>query len=333
VQAELGHADAFERFHPYGPPEARRLARAVGPGFILHILSGNTPHAGLQSLVRGLLTGAENGCKLPRRGLPELERFREALPEALARRVAFSTELRGDWLEQADAVVVFGSDETVEALRQRVRADQRFIAHAHRLSFGIVFSDPAFESVPAAARSASLYNQQGCLSPHLFYVHPPIAREYAQRLAGAMAAYEKTDPRGEISLPEQGEIAAVRREFAFRAAMGDGAAVWESPGSTAWTVLYDPEPAFTASCLNRVVYVKPLPENHDALAAAVRPVRRHLSTAGIHPVTPENAERAALTGAPRLCPIAQMQFPPWTWHHDGQPVLLPLVRWVDFEGE
>jgi len=325
VRAELGHEEAFERFLPYG----EHRARALGPCLILHIISGNTPHAGLQSLIRGLLLGAYNWCKIPSDGLPEITTFRERLPLELARRMTIATELHGDWLEQADAVVVFGRDETVEHFRKKVRADQRFLPHPHRLSFGVVFSDPEFVSVVDAARSVSLYNQQGCLSPHLFYVEPQIAHAYAERLAAAMADFEKTTPRGPVSLEEQGQIVALRKDFAFRASLAeDTHALWESPGSTAWTVLYDPEPQFMPSCLNRVVYIKPLP---DDIPQAVRRVHKHLSTVGIHPVTPENADKVALTGVSRICSIAQMQFPPLTWHHDAQSVLLPLVHWVDFE--
>lgn len=331
IRAELGHEDAFDRFLPYGD----HRARALGPCMILHIISGNTPHAGIQSLIRGLLLGAFNWCKIPSAGLPEVAAFREYLPFELARRVIIAEELRGDWLDQADAVIVFGRDETVEHFRKRVRADQRFIPHAHRLSFGVVFDDPEFRSVADAALSASLYNQQGCLSPHVFYVQPKIAREYAERLAVAMADFEKENPRGPVTLAEQTEIAGLRKDFAFRAAMhSDGCekpALWESQDSTSWTVLFDPEPQFMASCLNRVVYVKPLPE--DGLPVAVRRVYKHLSTVGIYPATPENAEKLVLTGVSRICPISQMQFPPLTWHHDAQPVLLPLVHWVDFEGE
>ena len=328
VRAELGHEEALDRFLPYG----EHRARALGPCMILHIISGNTPHAGIQSLIRGLLLGAYNWCKIPSDGLPELAQFCEFLPFELSRRVIISGELRGDWLNQADAVIVFGRDETVEHFRKQVRADQRFIPHPHRLSFGVIFDDPDFSSVADAALSASLYNQQGCLSPHVYYVAPQIAREYAQRLAGAMESFEKTTPRGPLTLAEQTDIAALRKDFAFRASIhcepGEAPALWESPGSTAWTVLYDPEPQFMASCLNRVVYVKPLP---DDLPLAVRRVYKHLSTVGIHPTTPENAEKVVLTGVSRICPIGQMQYPPLTWHHDAQPVLLPLVHWVDFE--
>src|SRR5580704_14850894 len=49
------------------------LAFPLSP--ILHIVSGNTPHAALQSLIRGVLVGATNWIKLPKRGLPEVDHF------------------------------------------------------------------------------------------------------------------------------------------------------------------------------------------------------------------------------------------------------------------
>src|SRR5260221_4416630 len=100
VHAELGHAEVLDDFQPYGG----HYAMAVGPATILHIISGNTPAAGLQSLIRGLLLGAHNLCKVPSSGLPELTEFRDALPQELASRVEIKRELSVEWLENADAV-------------------------------------------------------------------------------------------------------------------------------------------------------------------------------------------------------------------------------------
>ena len=329
IQAELGDAERLDGFRPYGDSG---LARAVAPASILHIISGNTPHAGLQSLLRGLLLGSHNRCKIPGDGLPEITRFVSLLPPALAANVEIASELPEAWLTEAEAIVVFGSDETIEHFRTRVRVDQRFVAHGHRVSFGVVFDDPGFKSVADAARDASLFNQQGCLSPHLFYVAPSLAREYAVRLATAMASFEAETPRGAISLGEQRAIAAIRDEYAFRAATDPGTAIWQSESSTAWTVILDSSPAFTPSCLNRTIFIKPLPADEE-LTKALANVRPYLSTVGIFPATPENAGRISslAQGVSRICPIGQMQLPPLAWHHDGQPVLAPLVRWIDFE--
>ena len=325
VRAEFGHEEIFQGFQSYGPG---RLTRVAGPRRVLHIVSGHTPHAGLRTLIRGLLVGAHNWCNVPPNGTEELARFREFLPFDLARRVEIASDLPGDWLDQADAVVVFGGEDTIEHYRRLVRGDQRFITHPHRFSFGVVFDDPEFASVTGVARDVSLFDQQGCLSPHVIYVQPEIAREYAARLAGAMDAFEKENPRAALCMADESEINAMRGEFAFRAANNPGVVVWKSENNTAWTVLLDNNSQFTPSCLNRVIIVKPLPEQ---LGPAILRVRGQLSSAGIFPVTLENAERVAATGVTRICPLGNMQFPPLTWHQDGCTALASLVRWIDLE--
>jgi len=324
VQWELGHEGILDRYQEYDG----HFARAIAPRCILHIVSGNTPHAGLQSLIRGLLLGSNNYCKLPSGGLPEMDQFRDRLPFDLARRVEYLSEVPGDWLERADAVIVFGSDETIDYFRPKIRAGQKFIAHGHRLSFGVIFDDPELLSVSGAARDASLFDQQGCLSPHVFYVPAPAARSYAEALADAMDMFDRSYPRRRLTVGEETEIATVRQEFAFRAATENDVAVWQSNDSTAWTVLLDPDPRFSASCLNRVVFVKPLP---DDLNAALLRVRAHLSTVGVFPLTPENVSKVDAVGVTRVCPIGKMQSPPTSWHQDGLPVLASLVTWVDVE--
>ena len=86
--------------------------------------------------------------------------------------------------------------------------------------------------------------------------------------------------------------------------------------------------ALPLSPLNRVIFVKPLPAH---LAPMLAPHRAHLSTCGIWPAEAAHRDFAAALGFSRICPIGKMQSPPLDWHHDGQRVLAPLVRWVDFE--
>ena len=334
VRSELGHEGLLDGFRPHGG----HLARAVAPDTVLHVVSGNTPHAGLQSLLRGLLLGSHNLCKLPSGGLvPELAAFRAHLPPGLAAAVELAETLPDEWLARADAVVVFGADATVAELRRRVRPDRAFIAHGHRVSLGVIFDDPGARSVAAAARAVSLFDQQGCLSPQGFYVRetPSLnARTYAERLAAALARHHETHPRAVLPPEGSAALAAWREEWRFRAA-NDPAhhALWASPGSTAWTVLYDgAQPGFTPSPLHRTVIVKPLPVD---LRAALAPVRPFLSAVGLWPATREHADwlSAQDVGASRLCPLERMQTPPLTWHQDGVAPLASLVRWIDFEAD
>jgi hypothetical protein len=324
VRLELGSEEALDTYVPYG----KALARAAGPRSILHILSGNTPAAGLQSLLRGLLLRSHNYCKIPGLGLPEIEQFRQALPAELAAKVEISRELPESWLHLAEAVLVFGSDQTIGHFAKLVRPDQIFVPHGHKISFGIVFDDPAFESVPESARDFSLFDQQGCLSPHLLYVSGD-ALGYAERLASAMERFNQTLPRSPLSPQAAAQIQEVRQTFAFRAACEPGIRLWTSNPGTDWTVIYDEAPEFKVSCLNRVAYVKPLPD--DLANALGEGIRAHLSSVGIWPATRESAEKLHDLGAQRVCKLGQMQAPPFTWHQDGGKTLLPLVRWQDFE--
>ncbi len=321
--AELGDPQVLDVFRWHGA----HLSRAIAPAEILHIIAGNTPAAGLQSLVRGLLLGSHNLCKLPGAGLPEIGHFRSLLPDELAARVELSSHLPAEWLDRADAIVVFGDDQTVRQFRALARLDQAFVAHGHRLSLGVVFHDPKLLSVRGAARDASVFDQLGCLSPHVFYV-AENAFSYAVKLAAEMDRFEKIEPRRELSISEANAIRTQRGEIAFRAANDESLALFQSTGSTAWTVVYDTSPEFPRSPLNRFVYVKPLPAD---LAAELAPLRRNLGAIGMWPATVESARKLAPLGANRLCALGQMQVPPWTWHQDGQPTIAPLVRWVDFE--
>jgi hypothetical protein len=328
VALELGHAEILDGFRTYG----ERLARAIAPESILHIVSGNTPHAALQSLLRGLLLGAHNRVKLPAAGLPEVDAFRANLPPDLAARVELSSTLPDAWLREAGAMAIFGSDETIAHFRAKVSPGVPFQAHGHRVSLAIVFDDPACESVASAARDVSLYDQQGCLSPHDIYVDESrglSARTYAARLAEAMDAFNRATPRRPLSVGGHAAIADLRASYAFRSANDPRVQLWTSATGTDWTVIYEEDPWFATSPLDRVVFVKPLPA--AGLASALAPVASWLGAIGIWPATEANAARIATLGASRICPLGRMQFPPVTWHAEGLPNLASLVRWVDFE--
>lgn len=323
VRWELGHEEMLDGFQRY----AGQMARAVAPERILHVMSRNTPHAGLQSLLRGLLLGSHNFCKIPGTGLPEIEQFRAALPPELRCRVEISRRLAANWLHSADAVIVFGNDETIAQCRRRVRPEQRFIPHGHMVSLSIVFEDPDYTSVAPAARDVSLFDQQGCLSPHCIYVSEAPC-EYAARLAHEMDQFNAASPRAEITPRESAAIQELRDTIRFREASGEAVGVWASQRSTAWTVVFEADPAFMPSCLNRVIFVKPLPAD---LKAVLRDIRPHLSTVAIWPSSSENAARASSLGASRVCAVGRMQTPPFAWHQDGGQNLAPLVRWIDWE--
>ena len=119
----------------------------------------------------------------------------------------------------------------------------------------------------------------------------------------------------------------------MRAATDDGTRLWTSEGSTDWTVIFETDPQWQTSCANRLVYVKEV-QNIEETQRHLEPIREFLSTAGIAAPDERVEELAtgfARFGVTRVCPIGRMQSPPLTWRHDGQPALVNLVTWTDWE--
>ena len=196
-----------------------------------------------------------------------------------------------------------------------------------KVSFAVIFDDPGFVSAPLIARDVSLFDQHGCLSPHVIYVaHDP--EKFAAKLALEMERFDSESPRANLPPAAAATIAETRTRAHLAAANGEPIRIFDSAGSTHWTVIFERSETFTPSCSNRLVYVKPLPRD---LAVALAPVRKHLSAAAIWPAAPEFAARLAGTGVTRICPAGTMQSPPFTWHQDGGQNLAPLVDWIDFE--
>ena len=327
LHAELGSREALDLWVDYG----KAKTKAITPETILHVVSSNTPHGALQSLIGGLLIGSRNLVKLPRGGLIEVDEFVFGLPDALRAKVETAEDLPSSWLTQAEAVIVYGTDETIAHFRSLVSPSQVFVGHGHKASVGIVWDDPQIASCEGAARDASLFDQQGCLSPQVFYVResrPGFAREYAENLASAMDRFNRSHPRGPLTVEEKAAIASLRAAYRFRAAGDLRVALWEGGGNIDWTVVCEEDAWFPASPLHRVIFVKPLP---DDFANAIGPAAAHIGAVGLFPCTEELADRFMELRPSRFCPIGRMQDPPWTWHNGGVPRLASLVKWVDFE--
>lgn len=193
------------------------LAFPLSP--ILHIVSGNTPHAALQSLIRGVIVGATNWIKLPRQGIPELDIFVGALPKEL--RPEMATELLPHWMEKAEVIVVFGSDQTVREFSQRVLPSQRFLAHGEKVSLGLIWGQCDTQIAEGIARDVFPFDQLGCLSPQFFYVAGDSA-EFALQLSHQL---ERQPPRILATgrgRETAGALRTFREEWKFRAATTPG---------------------------------------------------------------------------------------------------------------
>jgi hypothetical protein len=331
LRSQLGHVDALERWID----QNGQRVRARAPKLIYHVCAGNLAISAQTSLAHGLLLGARNVIKLPsaredssvRR---EITAFVHALPAPLRRLVRLESKFKLAPFSQADVIVAFGSDATLEKLRRQLRAGQRFIGHGHALSL-LWIEEPARLSsrqARACATDILTYDQMGCLSPQAIYV-PPRAdlAGLAAKLTRALEAEWRRLPKK----PARPLAVAARIEEARDIARALGQQLWLPPTShLGWTLIHDPGPDFQTSPLHGVVYLRS--GNEQRIGRELASVSGRISTVGVAGKTSSRWEKLFLNlGVSRFCAAGRMQFPPLTWQHDGRPVLADLVTWAGAE--
>lgn len=348
LRAEFGDPQVLDGFRPR--PQAGGLTRAYGPQLVTHIFSGNVPALSAWSLVCALLTKSASLGKSASEEPLFAALFARSLWEAcpdLGACLAVCWWQGGDaGLEEAafghaGAVIAYGGEAAIHAVQQRVPAGARFLAYGHKLSFGVIGREAlrgerAQQTAYQAAYGVSMFDQQGCVSPHLLYVEAGgdvSPREFAALVAAGMEKVHREFPRGRLSLPESTAIRHLRGTYEFRQLADDGVLLLGSEPGTAWTVIYEEEAPFTASCLNRTIRLHAVDDIAE-IPARLEPARAYLQTAGAALPAPRLqwlAEALGRLGISRLCALDRMPWPALTWHHDGRPNLLDLVRWTDIE--
>jgi hypothetical protein len=351
LEQDLGHTRRLDEMTA-NPAEQKsgRAALVTAPELLVHITAGNIPNPAITSIIHGILvrsaqfvkcaTGASLLPRLFAHSLYEIEPKLGACLEIAEWRGGIAS-LEEALFAETNCLTATGSEETLAAIRPRLPAKVRFLGYGHRVSFGLVMAGSLAAGggkkiVERAAADVIAWDQLGCLSPHLIYVEEGgawSAELFAEKLAEELARRETLQPRGALPVEMAAAIASRRSFYEMRAANSADTRMWRSPDSTAWTVVYEASSLFQLSCLHRFIYVKGVRDLADALQGADK-VRGHVSTVGL--AAPEEQAQAlaaelARWGATRVCPLGQMQTPPFTWRHDGRATLAELVTWTDWE--
>lgn len=111
-------------------------------------------------------------------------------------------------LELAETVGVYGTDETVRAIKQRIGGRIPVIAHGHGVSVAYCSArsltpESIDDTTARLALDLTAYDQRGCLSPQVIYLEETPgtpADSFATRLSRALEEIAETLPRG--PLPE-----------------------------------------------------------------------------------------------------------------------------------
>ena len=326
------------------------FSKAVGPDLITHVWSGNVPALPLWSFVSGLLVKAGNIGKVSSSEPLFAGWFAQALVEVeprLANCFAVVWWKGGDEereksvFQQSNLVIGYGGNQSLQSLQSRIPITTRFLPFGHKVSFGMVSSaaldsQKAWRTAHQAALDVVRYDQQGCYSPHLFYVQKGgkvTPREFARYMATELDNFGKRYPRRNLSMEESATLASWRQKEEMSVFSNRSKEVLGN-SSHEWTVVYEEEALdFTPSPLNRVIRVIAFEKIEDILLA-IKPYRSFLQTVGMA-ATPKElfkwADRLAAIGVTRITALGRMTAPEAGWHHDGRFNLLDLISMVDIE--
>jgi hypothetical protein len=298
------------------------------------IMPGNVPGAGMHELVLALSAG---GGALVKAASAEpcffaafAATLSEIAPEVGARLGVFTWErtradLNQGLAEATDRVVAFGDDRTIDAIRTRGTV----IGFASRLSGAFIGRDALSEErlgpvASALARDVTLFEQQGCLSPHHVFVEGESAEAasmFASRLADALGEFARRLPPPRRLGIEAGAAIRREREIArWRAIGGEDVTLWEGR-ALGWTVIFDAGAPCAASPGYRTVRVSAV-RSLAELAERLEPARGRLEAFALS--EPSDAAAAGLVralGVTYVCPLGEMQSPPLDWPHGGGAML------------
>ena len=336
LEEELGDPFILDRFRPRR--DTVLFTRAYGPERITHILPGNIPDIAVMSLVFGLLVKSKSMAKISSTApslvplfLQALQQVDQGLSESIVL-IPDRSEISAihDAFHWANLIILYGSDQTIDFFRTHISPDKKTITYGTKYSVGIVSREESSRWVAdAAARDIALYDQKGCLSPHIYYVEEGVVTplQFAQWVAEAL---EKIPPsKGPIHAETASMIQQLRGTIPLT-----GGTLFASQESVNWTVLYDPDRSFTPSPLSRTIFIKPVRDISE-IPSLLEPVQYHLQAVGVAIASarlPPQLDALGRLGVSRICPIGTMQEPPLTWHHDGRFRIVDLLRFVDYEG-
>ena len=337
VRSELGSLETLDAFTPRdGRPDA--WARPVGSVCI--ISSRTTIGVAIVPAIFALCAKCDVLVKDREDSL--VQAFFETLAEEssifrdAAKAAAWTSgEQNAPDLSRFDAVVAFGSDETLAEIGRCVRGQSRFIAYGTRASAGYVTreslatQESAIAIARGAARDLVLYESEGCLSLHTLFAErggTVTLREFGKMLAASIEEANVEFPVGERSAADAARIAHYRDLAAFRAATGRGS-VFASE-SAHYAVVVDHPPSEPPQFLPRTIGIVAVDGPDDALRY-LQEHRLPLEGFALSGQRSDVVRLALEAGAVRLTRFGELQHPPLSGDHGGRPRIAHFVRWID----
>ena len=326
------------------------FAKAFGPDCLLHIWAGNVPGLPLWSLISGLLVKAGNIGKVSSSEPLFASLFIELLVEiepkisdclAVLWWEGGTTDLENILLKNADVVLAYGDNTTIKQIQDRTPITTRYLSYGHKISFGIISAtvldaQKSWAVAHKAANDIARYDQNGCYSPHVFFVEfggRISPQNFAEYIAHELSCFEEKFPRRNLSTSESIQVAEWRNNQELEA-ISDPKKVIITNKVGSWTVSFSENSEnFSLSGLNRTIRIIGV-DSLDQIIPLISPYKKFLQTVGIAASPIELfriSEQLGQHGVTRITGLGSMTAPEAGWHHDGRFNLLDLITLTEIE--
>lgn len=309
-------------------------------GTLFHIAAGNMDALPVFSVIEGLLTGNINILKLPGTdaglSILILQQLINLYPRIADYVFVFdfpSTDLQAmeRMAECADAIIVWGGDAAVSAVRKMAQPDTRIIEWGHKISFAYISG----ENIPDAELEGIAYNicdtnQTLCNSCQGIYLDTDSFEEvtaFAQRFLHILNARAAVMPlRDDPFLTAQKTLEKYTEDLE---ADGTDKRVFRAEHCS---VIAYKDPTLRPAYQFRNCWVKPLPEKN--LLAELLQYKNHLQTVALV-CAPERKAKLevtlAKTGIVRITTGERMSTNYCGMPHDGEYPLRRYMKIVSVE--
>lgn len=279
-QTEIGD---LEECQSGGNPSVERIY--VPLGILFHIAAGNAEGLPFYSVLEGLMVGNINILKLPSGDdglsvflLKELVKIHPPLARYI---IAFQISSADPGQIQslgrmADAIVVWGKDEAVRAVRKMADPCTQIISWGHKVSFAYAAPDISPEELRKLAGHICITNQLLCSSCQGIFVDTEdmdVVREFGIRFLGLLEEERKKYPPLPLEIRGKTGLELYNEELET---LGTGRKILRGKGVS---VTLADDRILEPSHMFCNVWVKPLPERE--ILKVLKPYRGYLQTAGL----------------------------------------------------
>jgi len=310
-------------------------------GVVMHIGAGNALGLAAFSVMEGLLTGNINILKLPEYEggvsliiLAKLIEIEPKLkPYIYVINVSSKNELIiNELIKLVDALVVWGGDDAIQALRQLTPPTIKIIEWGHRLSFSyFTKSKNEDKDLIELAKDIVLTDQLYCSSPQcVFYETDNFSEldDFAQRLSKEISNVSLLYPSSIRPMEVESQITWIHELIKMEEILNEKKLFTNKARDH--SVMVDYVPKLKTSPLFRNIWVMPIKRNE--IINLLRDEKGHLQTVGLSCEKEELNELSDIfysSGVNRVMACGLMSSNYSGEPHDGEYALLRYVRIVN----